>query len=430
MPRNPIQIKPSERNAFRLHLAYSILDGLILGILALNEFVFIKSLKGSEYQLSVLFQLTTVLLIFSVFFHEIIRRAKNKRRMIRITAIITRLPLLLLLFFPSQPEAYADQPYFHYLFLAIFLMYYLANPIVFPVINRLLKSNYSHENFGRLYSRATTWNKIVMISVTLLYGLLLDYDSSAFRYVFPVAAALGITSVFLLTRIKEKEVVEEEEIRSGLWHAVKDSIRRMFSILKTNKPYQHFEWGFMLYGFAFMSTISVITIFFDRALGLNYSGVAFYKNTYNIISIFLFPLFGRLIGRIDPRRFAAITFFSMMMFLLFLIVTEHFPYFTTVWGIKLFWMMIPYIIFQSLFAATMGLLWSIGSVYFCKKEEAEIYQAIHLTMTGERALFAPLLGMLFYTLAGFTFTFAVGAGMLAAGVVVMFWSMKKFPVNK
>ena len=430
MRKNALILNATERLAFRLHLLYSLIDGVLLGVLALNEFVFIKSIRGSEYQLSVLFQLSTVLLTFSVFFHELIRRTRNRLRMVRITAVVTRLPLLLLLFFPSSPQAYVDQPGYHYLFLGIFLVYYLANPIVFPVINRLLKANYTHGNFGRLFSRATTWNKIVMMAVTLLYGLLLDADAYAFRWAFPVIALLGAASVFILTRIREDDLEGETAVSGGLWHAVKDSFRRMFSILKANKPYQHFEWGFMLYGFAFMSTISVMTIFFDRVLGLNYSGVAFYKNAYNILSIFLFPVFGRMIGRIDPRRFAAITFASMMLFLLFLITTEHFPYFTTVAGIRVFWLMIPYVIFHGFFAATMGLLWSIGSVYFCKKEEAEIYQAIHLTLTGERAIFAPVLGMLFYQLAGFSFTFGVGAFLLAAGVLLMFWSVRKFPANK
>ena len=37
-----------EKNTFRIHFAYSIIEGIILGVLALNEFVFLKSLHGSD----------------------------------------------------------------------------------------------------------------------------------------------------------------------------------------------------------------------------------------------------------------------------------------------------------------------------------------------------------------------------------------------
>jgi hypothetical protein len=51
-----------ERKTFRLHLAYSFIEGILAGLIALNEFVFVKSLLGTGYQLSVLFQFSVVVL--------------------------------------------------------------------------------------------------------------------------------------------------------------------------------------------------------------------------------------------------------------------------------------------------------------------------------------------------------------------------------
>ena len=420
------QLNYTERRSFHLHLTYSLIEGVIIGVLALNEFVFIRSIKGSNYQLGILFQLTTVLLIFAVFFHELLKRYSDKKRLLRIVALLTRLPLVLLCFFPSNPDVYIHNSAYHYYFLGIFLIYYLGNPLIFPSINQLLKNNYQHEHFGRLYTLATTWNKIVMIAVTFLYGLLLDYDYYAFRYIFPIIAVLGVVSVYLLTKIPFIEHSHFDKKHSFL-KSIKESINGMLRILKVNKPYRHFEIGFMLYGFAFMSTVSVITIFFSRHLELNYTSVAFYKNGYNILAVLLLPLFGRLIGRIDPRRFAAITFFSMMIFLLFLVLTEQFPYFIWLANIKLYYMLIFFIIGHGFFAATMGILWSIGSSYFCEKENADLYQSVHITLTGERALFAPLLGVLFYNLVGFSGTFFIAIMAVALAVFIMFWSLYREP---
>ena len=74
-------------------------------------------------------------------------------------------------------------------------------------------------------------------------------------------------------------------------------------------------------------------------------------------------------------------------------------------GIKIYPTMILAIISNGFFAATMALLWFIGSSYYCKPEDAADYQAVHLTFTGLRSFFAPLIGVLFYELWGFFVTF-------------------------
>jgi MFS family permease len=414
----------TEARTFRLHFIYYAIEGIILGVLALNEFVFIKSLKGSNVQVGLLFQFSVMVLIFSIFFNEWIKRIADKKKLLRIVGVITRLPLLLLLFFPKDLSQTDGNSFYHFLFLSLFLIYFFANPIVYPVINLFLKHNYSHRNFGRLFSYATTFNKIIMLIVTFAYGLLLDYCNYAYIYVFPVVALLGILSIYLLSLIDYEETFVASPPRRIL-QSLRETITNMRSIMKRNKAFRDFEMGFMFYGFAFMGTVSVITIFFEKGLHLNYSTVAFYKNAYNILAIVMLPFFGRLIGKIDPRKYAAITFASLLFYLLFMGLTEYFPLHTEVWGIKIYLMLMLSITSNGIFAATMALLWSIGSVYFCKTEDAANYQSIHLSFTGLRSFFAPLLGVLFYELWGFTVTFVIGILFLAIAIILMIISMKK-----
>lgn len=416
-------LNPAERYTFRLHLIYSILEGVVLGVLALNEFVFLKSLNGSNIQLGILFQFSMLVFIGLIFINELIRRTKNKAKMLRTTAILTRLPLILLFFFPRSEAALDGNSIYHLLFLAIFLAYYLAAPIIYPTINQFLKNTYRHENFGRLFSNATSVNKIVMLVVTFAYGIWLDIDPFAFTYIYPIIAIIGIISVFLLSKIPytDKDII----IKKPFKQAVKDSIKRMTNLVVSNKPYLHFELGFMLYGFAFMSTVAVITIYYDEVLHLNYSSVAFYKNSYNILAIIILPFFGKLLGKIDPRKFAVITFASMLMYILALALTQYFPAFVNIWNIKIYYMMLVYILFHSVFAATMSLLWFIGSAYFGKDEDAGDLQAVHLSLTGIRAAFAPLVGIMFYQLFGYTITFGIAILCLFVAVLLMIWSYKR-----
>ena len=422
LPKLP-ELNEKERKAFRLHFAYYAIEGIVLGVLALNEFVLLKSLNGTNFQVGVLFQFSVLVLVFSVFINEWIKRIKNKQKMLIIVALITRLPLFIVLIFPNNFNEIGGSSIYHYIFLAIFLIYYFANPLVYPVTNLLLKNSYSHENFGRLFSYSTTVNKIIMLVVTFGYGVILDKWNHSYKFAFPLMAVLGIFSLYLLSKIEYKEEVFIQT-RKSLLNSLKGTMQNMRNILKTNKAFYDFEMGFMWYGFAFMGTVSVIAIFFSKELNLSYTSLAFYKNAYNILAIILLPFFGKLIGKMDPRKFAAITFSSLLFYILFILLTQYFPYQTSLWNIQIYWFLIIAITFNGLFAATMSLLWSIGSAYFCKKEDAADYQAIHLSFTGLRSFFAPLLGVLFYQWFGFTITFLIGISFLLISVFLMVYSIK------
>ncbi len=417
-----------EKKTFGFHLAYSFIEGIILGLLALNEFVLIKSLKGTEMQIGFLFQFSSVLLLFSILFNEWIRRSVNKVRVIRILAWVTRLPLLFLFFFPHSSMDSDSQQVFAAIFLLIFLLFYLANPIIYPIINLLLKGNYKHENFGPLYSYATGLNKLVMLGATFIFGIWLDADPFAFTYAYPVMALLGIASVYILLFIPYNLENEHYIPKQRLWQSIRESMINMARIFKSNKAYRDFETGFALYGFAWMTTVAVITIYFEKDLHLSYTSVAFYKNAYNLLSILFFPFFGKLIGQIDPRKFAIYTFLALIAYFFFLVLTRAFPGYSMVAGVQLYYMLIPAYMAHAIFAAAMGILWYIGSAYFSKNEEAADYHAIHLTMTGVRALYGPILGVLFYQLFGITWTFIIAMIALLAAVWVMHISIRKHPV--
>jgi hypothetical protein len=83
------------------------------------------------------------------------------------------------------------------------------------------------------------------------------------------------------------------------------------------------------------------------------------------------------------------------------------------------------VLFHGLFAATMVLLWNIGSAYFGKVDEADIYQSTHLFLTGVRALVAPLFGIWLFELFGFTVTFSVAILLTLIGIGMLIWSYRR-----
>lgn len=405
-----------EKKTFRLHFLHSVLEGVIMGLLALNEYIFVRSLKGSEFLLSILFTTTVFVLIFSIFSHEFLKRYRNKKKLLIYTAFITRSPLLLFIFFPDNIEAVAANVWYHYLFLAVFFFFFSFQPIVLPLINLFLKTNYRDSNFGKLYGLSTMGNKIIMLIITFLFGLLLDLDMMIFRYVYPLMGILGIISIYILSKIRIESSQFDYE-KKNLWRVFTDSFNSSWFVLKSNRPFLNFQISFMLYGFSFMITNVLVTLFYDQVLHLNYSSTAFYKNFYNTVSIITLPYFGTLIGKIRIHKFATMTFFYMLFYILFTALSQFFTNSVFVFDIQIVFMLVIASIFYGLFASTMSLLWSIGSAYFCQPDEAATYQAIHLTLTGVRGSLAPFLGVFIYKQFGFTLAFIIAMLFLFAGIL-------------
>jgi hypothetical protein len=103
-------------------------------------------------------------------------------------------------------------------------------------------------------------------------------------------------------------------------------------------------------------------------------------------------------------------------------LTEHFSFSIQIGSIEIFGMLIIAYLFYGVFAATMALLWFIGSAYFCKKEEAAQYQSVHLSLTGLRAIVSFQIGIVFYQLWGFSVTFGIAIVSLTIAVLYMIWS--------
>lgn len=414
-------LNSNEIRTFKLHLFYSGIEGISSGALILNGFIFIKSLKGSDVQLAFLFQFSMVVFLFAMLANEVMRRYTNRKQTLRIIGSITSLPLIGFFFFPNATTE-GIAPIYHLLFLGIFLLYYTSKIAVVPSINQYLRGNYLSNNFGTLFSYATSINKITIILSTFLIGILLDYNPNSYRYFYPIVGILGTVSIFQLTKIEYKQ--HQEEIKNSIWHSLSNSFRRIFQILKQNRAFRDLEIGFMLYGFAWMSTNAVIIIFYERVLNLNYSSVAFYNYAYNIISIIVLPFFGRMIGRRDPRRFGIVTFGALMLFIFFTALTQWYHGYFEILGIKMYYMLLLAVFFNGLFMGSMPLLWGIGSSYYCKSEEASEYQSLHLFLTGLRAVFSPIIGIKLYEWFGFSTTFFVGIMMLLLAMLIMWISEK------
>ncbi|HNQ68384.1 MAG TPA: MFS transporter [Bacteroidales bacterium] len=411
-----------EKITFRAHFVFTVLEGLVFGTSLMNEFVFLRSLKGTEFLVGLLFLISMVVYITLILSNEITRRIANKKKLIRITALITRLPLLLFLLFPSAITQ-SNASLVHAAFLGILFFYYLGTAITLPTINLLLKHNYRNNNFGKLYGYATSANKTATLVSTMIFGFLLDSDYFAFRWVYPAIGILGVLGYYALSTVPFRQSVPV--IKEKIFTSVRNSFGRMISIFKNDKPFLHFQMAYFSYGIAFMITATVITFFLESYLSLSYSVISGYKTMAGIVTVLLIPMLGILMDKIDQRKFGTIMFSFMLLYVTGIMLTQFFPIKFSIGGNEIYLMLIFAFISMGVFNAAGTLSWNVSSTYFSKDiNKTGDYQAVHITLTGVRSLFAPL-GVVIYKLFDFTYTFVISIVFLILALIILRISQKQ-----
>ena len=144
-----------------------------------------------------------------------------------------------------------------------------------------------------------------------------------------------------------------------------------------------------------------------------------------IITVLSIPVFGIIMDKIDQRKFGSIMFSFMLLYVISIMLTDFFPQSFMLGGSEVFVMLILAFLFFGIFNAVGTLSWNVSSVYFSKDiNSAGDYQAVHITLTGIRSLFAPV-GVLIYHTFGYTKTFAFSIVFILLALVILWLSQRR-----
>lgn len=421
-------LSAKEKYTFLLHFLFCTLDSFSSGIFLLRENILKKTFFASDGKVVALFTATVGIFILSSYINELIRRTRKKKRFVRLVAVVTRLPMLMFLFFPSSPDRYEAEPIYSYLYIVAFGLFYMGTTAILPVINLLIKSNYSPKYFHKLYSWASTWGMVIVILSTFGAGEWLNQSEYNYRYIYAGVGITGLLAVWILTRIPFTST--PPKVRYSLFRSVAISYVRAYRILKRNKPFFHFELSFMLYGLAFMGGYALIKVYYEEVLHLSYASLALNENVANFWKIVAMPIVAILLGRIDPRRFQMFPFLFFALMYAFLILAQYIDVSYDLGNnYIIYWMLFFAMTSYGIFYAMNTLTWNIGSTYFCKPHEVSDYQSVHLVLTGLRGVFAPWVGYLFFVrFESYTAVFAIAIVLLLCAVGLLGYSAKKYPI--
>lgn len=417
-----LEIKTIERKTFQLHLISQVFTGMAFGILMLQDVILKKSLLASDFQVTLLIFLTSSAFLFSIYGPEIINRSNNQSRMIISMAVFSRFFLIIIPLF--------ETPVF-FIFCIAAMSY--SDSLIKPAWNAVFKHNYTSERRSTLYSYASSLLTITTLLVTTLLGYLLDIDFRLYKILFPVAGLFDIMAYINLAKMisigKLNEHNSDNKFTGKISFALfKDililPVRNLLRIFRDNKPFYRFEIYFFLYGMAFMIASPAVPIFMVQTLHLDYSSISVARGLVFYTATILFtPVMGRLHGTGNPTRFCGYLFLALILYPLLMLSIKYLGVDRNV--VSPDTLLYITFFFFGVFMSGITISWNLSSIFYAPSMEVANYQAVHITLTGVRGIFAPFIGYMILKLVSIEATFIVSSlFFLLAGVMMLRESRK------
>jgi len=402
-------ISTTQKATLIILIISTFFDGIVRSLWQTQDIIAKKALHAFDWQLTILAMIWPVSNFFSIWWGKLLERTDNKSPYFIIVAICGRLILVTGLWVTGMNQ-----------FLILLAVMFSFNSLLIPAQNSIYQQNLNAEKRGKTFGYIISIATLIAMIASFAAGKILDYDESWFRYIIVAAGVAGFISSGILSFIKIKKGKGElQQTKQQLTFkdlAVTPMIRT-FELLKRNREFARFQRNFTLYGMGFIMTVPVIPLFLVENLKLTYSTSFLAKAIISQLGLlFLSPFIGKLHDLWHPHRFTCISF-AISGFECFFFVSF---YFAPTQGIAIALVFLAYFIF-GIAMAGVNLAWNMSSIYFAGKEDASMYQSVHVTMTGFRGLLAPLLGLIILRLFNIYAVFLTAALFLGTASLLSYF---------
>ncbi|MEA2096840.1 MAG: MFS transporter [Candidatus Cloacimonadota bacterium] len=384
-----------EKRTFWLLMLASFFNGFVMGTFNIQDVVAKKALLALDWQITILVMLWPLSNLFSIWWGKALERSKSISKFFVLTAFVGRLVLLFMLFTHS---------YYSYLIIMIFVFSF--NSLLSPAQNSIYRNNISAENRGVLFGYTASLVTLIAIIFSYSAGKLMDINEDWFRYIFSVAGLMGCVSSLLMAMIK---------IENKKYNTAKLKLKQFFitpimstvNILKKNRDFAIFQRNYFIYGIGFMIILPAIPKFLVEYLKMDYSQTFMAKGIISQLGILLLaPIAGKIHDKKNPSFFTFLAFFTLGCYPLILLISS----FLIGSGIENYAVYFAYLIF-GIGMSGIIISWNMSSIFFAGDDDVSMYQSVHVTLTGLRALIVPFMGYLILRYFGVRVVFIVSISM-------------------
>jgi len=389
-----------------------VLLGAFGGVFSLGMFALRRTLGGPDYLVPLVISLSQLPWILAPSWQPLFS-SMNRQKAFVVLGLLSKGPVLLVAFVGIVATGAAGRGVGDYqLFLVALVLFYVGDAAYIPHRAALVASNYPSNVRGRMFGLLATGAMLAQILASKSSGYLLDHDPLALRWLFPLAAVVGIAGHMLLARIRWRApraaVAAGGRGLKAAGRAVARTWKDTARVLREDPAFRTYELGFMLYGFGLNMSMSVLILFSEGVLGVSYDDWTTANGLANPLAYLLtVALLGRLVDRLGVVRLTTGAFALLTIYFLLL------PLVSGLTGLVL-----TYIVF-GVSMAGVNLGWNLGPLHFAPPHRSHLYMSVHVALVAFRSTLAPLAGYGVYQLFSADTTFLCSALLVALGTLTM-----------
>jgi MFS family permease len=382
--------------------------GAVEGVVGVGSFTAMRSLGAPDWIAALFVSLGQILWLAAPAWEAAFARFHIRQAFLWM-GMAANAPMLLVALVDDEALA---QGWGLWLFAGVIVLAAAVDAAYVPHRGALAGANYPLAVRGRLFAMLSTVSRISAIAASKTSGWLLDADYRWIRVLFPVAGVCGLIEHWTLSRIRWRR---EGVPKSRPWRgaataaaAAADAWRDTARVLREDRGFRTYEIGFLLYGFGFLMSNPLVTIYAVHDLKLSYgqwttaSGLA-----QPIAYVATILTFGRAVDRVGVVRTTAGAFALLTFFFVFM------PFVGDAIALDA-----CYVLF-GVAMALVNLGWTLGPLEFAPTGQARTYSTVHVLFVGLRSAIAPFLGWWLSTRIGIPAVFAISACLVAMGCVTM-----------
>lgn len=387
------------------HVRAAFLEGLVQGVISLNEIVAKKTLAASDAVIASLVMAPPISLLFSAYWSNFLV-GRDKRSTFLVFGILGRLSLGLVAAVQGGVA-----------FAAVVVVATLLFGAVIPAQNALYQSNYHVVERGRMFGGAAAAQALATIGAAVVVGRLYDArPADGYRWAYVGAAICGFASCWAFYRIRFRsrgrgtgDPLRAREVIGDIRRTMGSPFRGSLAILRRDTAFRRYETAFMAYGLGFMMLQPVLPIFLVERLHVDYAqasnarGLIFYS-----MMALLSPVLGRVVDRTGPVRLSMAAFLLLAAFPALLLTVS------SVRGAY-----VAFAVYGTAMAA-VNLGWTLGPIHFAGKSDSAAYMGAHVALVAVRGLVGGPLGILLYRKSGTPgATFACAAALFLGAALLL-----------
>jgi predicted MFS family arabinose efflux permease len=385
---------PDEKKTFLLSVAIFLLMGLAFGVFTSADVIAARTLGAGAFSVAVLMFLLNASAIFSLPLTQWMGEGRRRRRALLVMVGVCTLPVFLYPLFPGVGT---------FIF-AIFVVH-LLNVVMPPTMNILYRRHFRPGQLGRLFGWTTSAKILAGMAGATVTGVLLDHDDALYQPLLLVAGGLVVL-----------DFGEDGDAASSrsFFRSFIDTARTVRGVLERDRTFFRFERNFIIYGLGFLMLTPVVPVYFVRVLDLDYATISLSRMVVGQTALWMLsPAAGALFDRSSAFGFTGFSYLTLAGYPLLVGLAALLPD---------AWILVAVFAgyaFYSVGMTGVSISWHIGSIRFAKDADPALYQGVHVTLTGLRSLFGPVLGYVVMTWFGFAAAFGLAAVFFLAAAALM-----------